>query len=125
MADLNIPNLNNKSDKYIFKKKLNLRRKSKKRLFTESFFLFIFSVLLVYINYLIPNKNLLLQNLPSTLNKSFLILIDLFSYFYEIFLAIFIFVSLFAALILMIGSFYRLIKVSKRKSKQITINNFK
>ena len=56
MADLNIPNLNIKSDKYIFKKKLNLRRKSKKRLLTESFFLFIFSVLLVYINYLIPNK---------------------------------------------------------------------
>ena len=119
MADLNIPNLNIKSDKYIFKKKLNLRRKSKKRLFTESFFLFILSVLLVYINYLIPNKNLLLQNLPSTFNKSFLLFIDLFSYLYEIFLVIFIFVSSFTALILMIGSFNRLFKVSKRKSKQI------
>ena len=119
MADLNIPNLNIKSDKYIFKKKLNLRRKSKRRLFTESFFLFILSVLLVYINYLIPNKNLLLQNLPSTFNKSFLILIDLFSYLYEIFLVIFIFASLFVALILIIGSFYRLFRISKRKSKQI------
>ena len=119
MADLNIPNLNIKSDKYIFKKKLNLRRKSKRRLFTESFFLFILSVLLVYINYLIPNKNLLLQNLPSTFNKSILLLIDLFSYLYEIFLVIFIFVSSFTALILMIGSFNRLFKVSKRKSKQI------
>ena len=119
MADLNIPNLNIKSDKYIFKKKLNLRRKSKKRLFTESFFLFILSVLLVYINYLIPNKNLLLQNLPSTFNKSFLLLIDLFSYLYEIFLVIFIFVSLITALFLMIGSLYRLFKISNRKSKQI------
>ena len=119
MADLKIPNLNIKSDKYIFKKKLNLRRKSKRRLFTESFFLFILSVLLVYINYLIPNKNLLLKNLPSTFNKSFLLLIDLFSYFYEIFLGIFIFASSFTALILMIGSFYRLFRVSKRKSKQI------
>ena len=119
MADLNIPNLNIKNDKYIFKKKLNLRRKSKRRLFTESFFLFILSVLLVYINYLIPNKNLLLQKLPSTFNKSFLLLIDLFSYLYEIFLVIFIFVSSFTALILMLGSFNRLIKVSKRKSKQI------
>ena len=119
MADLNIPNLNIKSDKYIFKKKLNLRRKSKRRLFTESFFLFILSVLLVYINYLIPNKNLLLQNLPSKFNKSFLLIIDLFSYLYEIFLVIFIFVSSFTALILMIGSFNRLFKVSKRKSKQI------
>ena len=120
MADLNIPNLNIKSDKYIFKKKLNLRRKSKKRLFTESFFLFIFSVLLVYINYLIPNKYLLLQNLPTTFTKSFLLTIDLFSYLYEIFLVIFIFVSSFTAFVLMIGSFYRLFRVSKRKSKQIS-----
>ena len=119
MADLNIPNLNSKSDKYIFKKKLNLRRKSKRRLISESFFLFILSVLLVYINYLIPNKKLLLQNLPSTFNKSFLLLTELFSYLYEIFLVIFIFVSSFIALILMIGSFYRLFRVSKRKSKQI------
>ena len=119
MADLNIPNLNIKSDKYIFKKKLNLRRKSKRRLFTESFFLFILSVLLVYINYLIPNKNLLLQKLPSTFNKSFLLLVDLFSYLYEIFLVIFIFASSLTALILIIGSFYRLFRVSKRKSKKI------
>ena len=119
MADLNIPNLNIKSEKYIFKKKLNLRRKSKRRLFTESLILFILSVLLVYVNYLIPNKNLLLQNLPSTFNKSFLLLIDLFSYLYEIFLVIYIFASSFTALILMTGSFYRLFRVSKRKSKQI------
>ena len=120
MADLNIPNLNFKSDKYIFKKKLNLRRKSKRRLFTESFILFILSFFLVYINYLIPNKNLLLQNLPSTFNKTFLLIIDLFSYLYEIFLVIFIFASSITALILMLGSFYRLYRVSKRKSKQIS-----
>ena len=119
MADLNIPNLNIKSDKYIFKKKLSLRRKSKRRLFTESFFLFILSILLVYINYLIPNKNLLLKNLPITLNKSFLLIVDLFSYLYELILLLFIFVSSFTALILMIGSLYRLFKISKRKSKQI------
>ena len=122
MADLNIPNMNIKSDKYIFKKKLSLRRKSKRRLFTESFFLFILSSLLVYVIYLIPNKNLLLQNLPLTFNKSFLLLIDLFSYLYEIFLVIFIFASSFTALILMIGSFYRLFRLSKRKSKKVTYN---
>jgi len=120
MADLNIPNLNIKSDKYIFKRKLSLRRKSKRRLFTESLTLFILSILLVYINYLIPNKNLLLRNLPSTFNKTFLLIIDLFSYLYQIFLVIFIFASSFSALILMIGSFYRLFRVSKRKSKQIS-----
>jgi len=119
MADLKIPNINMNSNKYIFKKKLSLRRKSKRRLFTEAALLFILSLLLVYLNYLIPNKNLLLQNLPSTFNKSFLLLIDLFSYLYEIFLVIFIFVSSFTALILMVGSFNRLFKVYKRKSKQI------
>ena len=119
MANLNIPNLNMKSDKYILKKKLSLRRKSKKRLFTESAFLFILSLLLVYINYLIPNKNLLLINLPSTFNKSIMLIIDLFSNLYEIFLIIFIFVSSFIALILMIGSFYRLFRIYNRKSKRI------
>ena len=119
MADLNISNLNRKSDKYIFKKKLSLRRKSKRRLLSESAFLFISSFLLVYINFLIPNKNILLKNIPMAFNKSILLIVELFSYLYEIFLVIFIFVSSFTALILMVGSFNRLFKVSKRKSKQI------
>ena len=119
MADLKIPNLNMNSDKYIFKKKLSLRRKSKRRLFTESVFLFVLSLLLVYINYLIPNKNLLIQNLPKTFNKTFLLIVDLFSYLYEIFLVIFIFVSSFTSLILIIGALYRLIRIFKRKSKRI------
>ena len=119
MADLNIPNLNMKSNKYIFKKKLSLRRKSNKRLLTESAFLFSLSLLLVYINYLIPNKYLLLKNLPTSFNRSYILMIDLFSNFYQIFLVIFILISSFIALILMIGSFYRLFRVSNRKSKQI------
>ena len=119
MADLNIPNLNIKSDKYIFKKKFNLRKKTKRRLFTESLVFFILSVLLVYVNYLIPNKYLLLQNLPMTFNKSFLLIIELFSHLYEVFLVIFIFASSFLALILMVGSIYRLFRVSKRRPKQI------
>ena len=120
MADLNIPNLNMKSDKYIFKKKLSLRRKSKRRLFLESAFLFIMSLLLVYINYLIPNKSLLIGNLPKAFSKSFGLIIELFSNLYEIFLVIFIFVSSFTALILMVGSFYRLFRIYKRKSRQIS-----
>ena len=118
MADLRIPNLNKNSDKYIFKKKLSLRRKSRRRLFSESIFLFIMSLLLVYINYLIPNKSSLLQNLPNSFNKSFGLIIELFSNLYQIFLVIFIFGSSFIALVLMIGSFYRLFRVSKRKSRQ-------
>ena len=119
MADLKIPNLDMNSNKYIFKKKLSLRRKSKRRLFIESVFMFSFSLFLVYINYLIPNKNLLLKNLSTTLKRSFTLFIDLFSNLSEIFLAIFIFISYFISLILLIGSFYRIIKIIKRKTKMI------
>ena len=119
MADLNIPNLNMKPDKYIFKKKLSLKRKSKRRLLTEAAFLFLLSLFLLYLIYLIPNKNLLLQNIPETLTKSFTLTIDLFLNLYEIFLVIFIIFSFFTSLILLIGSFYRLFRVCNRKSKQI------
>ena len=70
MSDLKIPKLNAKSNKYIFKKKLSLRRKSRRRLFIESVLMFILSICLVYVIYLIPNKNMLIKNLPITLNKS-------------------------------------------------------
>ncbi len=120
MADLNIPNLHKKSDKYIFKKKLSLRRKSKKRLFTESAFMFFMSLFLIYINYLIPNKNLLFQNLPITLNKSFILIIDLFSYVYDIFLVIFLLTSTVVTLILLAGSLYRLFRIAKRKTRMIS-----
>ena len=120
MADLKIPKFNMNSDKYIFKKKLSLKRKSKRRLFIESAFLFILSLLIVYINYLIPNKNLLLKNLPATFNKSLLLIVDLISNFYHLFLIIYIGVSSIIAFILLVGSLYRLFKIFKRRSKQIT-----
>ena len=120
MTDLKISNLNMKSEKYIFKKKLSLRRKSKRRLFIESAFLFILGLLLFYINYLIPNKNLLLKDLPATINKSFVLIIDLISNFYDLFLIIYIGVSSIIAFILLVGSLYRLFKIFKRRSKQIT-----
>ena len=119
MADLKIKNLGVNSNKYIFKKKLSLRRKSRRRLFLESAFLFIMSLLLAYINYLIPNKSLLLGNLPMTFNKSLELIIELFTNLYEIFLVIFIFASSLTALVLIVGSLYRLFKISKRKSRQI------
>ena len=119
MADLKIPNLDMNTNKYIFKKKLSLRRKSKRRLFMESALMFSFSLFFVYINYLIPNKRMLLQNLSITFKRSFALFIDLFTNLYEMFLVIFIFSSYFISLILLIGSFYRIIKITKRKTKII------
>ena len=119
MADLKIPNLDRNTNKYIFKKKLSLRRKSKRRLFMESALMLSFSLFLVYINYLIPNKILLIQNLSTTLKRSLTLFIDLFSNLSEIFLVIFILISYFISLVLLIGSFYRIIKITKRKTKII------
>ena len=120
MADLNIPNLNKKSDKYIFKKKLSLRRKSKRRLFIESFFMFFLSLLFVYLNYLIPNKNSLLQNFPENLNKTFILIMELFLNLYDIFLVFFIFITLIISLILLVGSLVRLFRIARRKTKLIS-----
>ena len=119
MADLNIPNLNRNSDKYIFKKKLSLTRKSKKRLLLESAFMFILSLFLIYINYLIPNKNLLIENLSTNFNKSFILIIEILSNLLEIFLLIYIIISSLVILILLIGSFYRIFRIMKRKTRQI------
>ena len=119
MADLKIPNINMKSDKYIFKKKLSLRRKSKRRLFYESSFMLIISLILVYINYLIPNKNSLLQNLPVNLNKTYLLITEIFSNIYEICLVLFIFISYIIVMILLVGSFFRIIRIVKRRTKMI------
>ena len=119
MADLNIPNLNIKSDKYIFKRKLSLRRKPKKRLVIESALMLISSLFLIYINYLIPNKSFLLQNVPTALNRAFLLFIDLFSNLSDIFLVIFIFISYLVSLFLFIGFFNRIVRIAKRKTRII------
>ena len=120
MADLNIPNVNMKSNKYIFKKKFPLRRKSIRILFTESASMFFLSLLLIYIIYSIPNKILLLQNLPTTLNKSFSLVIDLSSELYLILLIIFIFIIFIISLILILGSLNRLLRIFNRKTKKIS-----
>ena len=122
MADLKIPNLNKNSDKYFFKKKLSLRRKSKSKLINESFIMIFFSALIFYLIYLIPNKISIFKNLLINFSKLFANVLDSISYIYEICLSIFILFSLMFALILFIGSFSRILKVVKRKTSRL---NFK
>ena len=122
MADLKIPNLNKNSDKYFFKKKLSLRRKSKSNLINESFIMIFFSALIFYLIYLIPNKISNFKNLFINFSKLFANVLDSISYIYEICLSIFIVFSLIFALILFIGSFSRILKVVKRKTSRL---NFK
>ena len=119
MSDLKIPNLNKNSDKFFFKKKLSLRRKSKGKLIKESFVMFSFSIFIFYINYLIPNKIIIFDNFINNIGKLISNILDSISYSYEICLAIFIVFSLIFALILMLGAFTRIMKIVKRKSRQI------
>ena len=121
MADLKIPNLNKNSDKYFFKKKLSLRRKSKSKLINESFIMIFFSVLIIYLIYLIPNKISIYKNLLNNFSKLFANILDSISYIYEICLSIFIIFSLMIALILVIGSFSRILKVVKRKTSRLNL----
>ena len=122
MADLKIPNLNKNSDKYLFKKKLSLRRKSKRKLIKESFIMLFFSALIIYLNYLIPNKVSIFNNLLNNFSKLFTSFMYSISSIYEICLSIFIIFSLTLALALIIGSFSRILKVVKRKTSRL---NFK
>jgi len=120
MADLKIPKVNKNTGKYIFKKKLPLRRKSKRALFIESAFMFFLGSLLVYINYLIPNKILLLENIPVAFNRLLVFLIEFSSMLPQILLVIFIFTSMVISLFLLLGSFYRFLRIFKRKTKKVT-----
>ena len=123
MSDSRIPNLKKKSDKYLFKKKLSIRRKSKGRLLGESIFMLILSILIFYVNYLIPNKILLFKNYFGNLEKTILLTVDILSYLYELLLVVFIVISLILAILLLFGCLYRVLKVIKRKTRKIYINN--
>ena len=118
MADLKLSSLNKKTDKYLFKNKFSSRRQTKRKLIIESFYMLIISLLLAYINYLIPNKASLFKNFSGTFEKSFFVFIDFFVYISQLFLVIFIIISLIISLILLLGSFYRLIKVLNPSSKK-------
>lgn len=78
-----------------------------------------FSIFIFYINYIIPNKIIIFDNFINNFGKLIANILDSLSYSYEICLAIFIVFSLVFALILMLGAFTRIMKIGKRKSRQI------
>ena len=120
MADLNIPNLNKKSGKYLFKNKINLNRKSKRKIIIESTTMLIISAFIIYLNYLIPNKVLIFRNFFINFEGLFVISIELLYYLFQIFLVIFIVISLLIASLLILGALYRVIKLLKRKNTKIS-----
>ena len=121
MAYLKIHNFNKVSDKFLFKKRLTLRRKSKQKLINETLVMLFFSILIIYINYLILNKVLVVKNVFDNFGKLIANIFELLTYSYKVSLAIFVFASLIFALILVLGAISRIIKIIKGKSRQISI----
>jgi len=121
MADLKIPNLYKNSDKFLFKKKLSLRRKSKGKLIKESFVLLLLSVFLIFLFNIIPNKLSVFNNFQNNIIIFLTTISKSISYLYEICLVLFIIVIVIFNLFLLLGVFSRVKKILKRKSRQISV----
>ena len=119
MSEFNIPKLNKKSDKFLFKKKLSLRRKSKNRLLKEIFLMLSLSTFLIYLNYQIPYKKRIFEDFFNNINKLIEISSELNSYIYEIFLIIFMFFSMIIIFTLIFGAISRMFKISKKVTKKV------
>ena len=120
MVGLKIPKLKKKSNQYLFKDKLTLSRKSSRRLFKESFFLFSITIIILVINFYIPQKILLFNSFFENINNTYQSLLQLFGYLFNLLLVIFIVLSLLLALITLLGSGYRIFRIYKKKNKRIT-----
>ena len=120
MADLKIPNMNKNSDKFFFKKKLSLGKKSKRKLKKESFLMLFSSFFLNYLVYLIPNKELIFKNFSNNFSMLIGNVMESLTYFYQICLVLFIVLLLLSSFVLILGSFTRFMKILKRKNRPIT-----
>ena len=122
MSELKIPNLNSRSRQFLFKNKLTIKRKSKKKLISESILMLISSFILIFLNYLIPQKKIFIYSFIDNVYKIYLNFLNFFTYFYQIVLVFVIFSTAFISLILIIGALYRIYKLFRRKTKKF---NFK
>ena len=120
MSELKIPNLNNRSRQYLFKNKLTIKRKSKGKLLRESLLMSISAFILIFLNYLIPQKKYLINSFMDNLYKIFVNFLNFFNYFYQILLVLLIFSTLITSGILLCGALYRIFKILRRKTKKIS-----
>ena len=121
MKDLKIPNLNKKNNKYLFKRKLNLKRRSKRKLLIETFSMLSLSFLIIYLISLIPDKKIIFNNFINNINQLGTPVIEIIFNLYQICLTIFILISLIFAFLLILGSISRILKIIMRKSRKISI----
>jgi len=113
-----MPKIKNKSKQYLFKNKLNKRRKSKIELIKESFYMMIIGLFLLFINYLIPQKGELFNSLKKNIFNIFGSTLDILNNLYEILIVLFICFTLLISIFLIAGSINRIFKVIARKSRK-------
>jgi len=116
-----MPRIKNKSRQYLFKNKLNIRRKSKKELIKESFLMMIFGLFILLINYFIPQKKLLFNSFQKNILDIISNVLEILFYSLEILIVLFICFTLLLSVFLIAGSINRLIKIILYKSRKISI----
>ncbi len=116
-----MPRVKNNTRQYLFKNKLNIRRKSKRVLLKESFFMMLFGWCLLLINYFIPQKNELFITFKKNIFDIFSNLLEILFYSLEILIVLLISFSILLSLFLIVGSINRLIKVMLYKTRKISI----
>jgi len=111
--------IKNKSKQYLFKNKLNIRRKSKKELLRESLIMMIFAFFFLFVNYLIPQKEELIKSFKNNMIDIFSNLLEILFDSFEILIVLFICFTLLLSLFLIVGSINRIFKVFFYKSRKI------
>ena len=116
-----MPRIKNKSKQYLFKNKLNIRRKSKRELIKESFFMMIFGLFLLLINYFIPQKMKLFSSFKGNILDIFNNIMEIFLNLIEILTVLLISFTILLSVFMILGSINRIIKVMLSKSRKASI----
>ena len=116
-----MPMIKNKSRQYLFKNKLNIRRKSKRELIKESFFMMIVGLLLLLINYLIPQKIELFNSFKNNVINTFNNLLEILYYSLEILIVLLICFTLLISVFLIAGSINRIVKIFFSRTRNIRL----
>ena len=116
-----MPWIKNKSRQYLFKDKLSIRRKSKRALIKESFFMMVFGLFLLIINYFIPYKMELINSFRTNIFNILSNILKILSYSIDILIVLFMFFTILLSLFLIVGSINRIIKIILPKARKINI----
>ena len=114
-----MPRIKNKSRQYLFKNKLNIRRKSKKELIKESFLMMIFGLFILLINYFIPQKKLLFNSFQKNILDIISNVLEILFYSLEILIVLFICFTFLISLLFIAGSINRIVKLLLPRSRKI------